>query len=133
MSIPGIYNAVSSVGEILQNERAQSKPDLKTGLDSDFGKLFQEELSQSEGNLKLSQHAQTRIRSRDIPWGPEVQKRIESGIEVASAKGSREALILADDVAVIANIESKTVVTAMDRGQMSKGKIFTNIDSTVLV
>jgi flagellar operon protein len=96
------------------------------GEHSDFNKMLQ------ESALKLSQHAETRIKSRDIPWGPDIQKRILQGIDSAESKGSREALILADEVAVIANIKSKTVITAMDKSEM-KEKIFTNIDSAVLV
>lgn len=86
----------------------------------------------AEERLQLSQHAETRIRSRAIPWNEQLEKRISDGIRVAESKGSREALILADDVAVIANVRSKTVITAMDKSQM-KDRVFTNIDSTVLV
>ena len=82
--------------------------------------------------MNFSKHAETRIRSREIPWSEALEGRINKGIDAAEAKGSREALILADDVAVIANIKSRTVITAMDRTQL-KEKIFTNIDSAVLV
>jgi len=107
----------------------------KTGLNktqplgehSEFNKMLQQQSS-----VKLSHHAETRIKSRDIPWGPEMQKRILKGIDSAESKGSREALILADDVAFIANIKSKTVITAMEKSEM-KERIFTNIDSAVLV
>ena len=60
------------------------------------------------------------------------EKRIGKGIDTAQAKGSREALILSDDVAVIANVKSRTIVTAIDRSEM-KERIFTNIDSAVIV
>ena len=91
-----------------------------------------EKVLQQESTLNLSQHAETRIRSREIPWSQDLEKRISSGIDQASSKGSRETLILAGDVAVIANVKSRTVVTAMDRSQL-KERIFTNIDSAVLV
>jgi hypothetical protein len=100
----------------------------KPGEASEFEKILHEE----NKNFSLSQHAETRIRSREIPWSTHLEKRISKGIDQAESKGSREALILADDVAVIANVKSRTVVTAMDRSQM-KEKIFTNIDSAVLV
>lgn len=85
-----------------------------------------------ESELRLSKHAETRIRSREIQWDEQLQNRIHRGIESAREKGSRETLILAGDVAVIANVNSKTVITAMDKGQL-KEHIFTNIDSAVLV
>lgn len=93
---------------------------------------FEQILRQEDKSFNLSQHAETRIKSREIPWDTHLEKRISKGIDQAESKGSREALILADDVAVIANVKSRTVVTAMDRSQM-KEKIFTNIDSAVLV
>lgn len=82
--------------------------------------------------LNFSKHAETRIRSREIPWSEALESRISQGIDAAQAKGSREALILVDDVAVIANVKSRTVITAMDKTQL-KDRIFTNIDSAVLV
>ena len=100
----------------------------KTGNVSEFEKVLQQETR----SFHLSQHAETRIRSREIPWDPHIERRIAKGFDQAESKGSREALILADDLAVIANVKSRTVVTAMDRSQM-KEKIFTNIDSAVLV
>lgn len=97
----------------------------RDGLPSEFRKLLEVE-------LYFSNHAQTRIHSRSIPWGPEMEKRISAGIDAAEQKGSREALILADDIAVIANVRSRTIVTAIERSQM-KERVFTNIDSAVLV
>ena len=93
---------------------------------------FEQLLRQESKTFSLSQHAETRIKSREIPWDSHLEKRISKGIDQAESKGSREALILADDVAVIANVKSRIVVTAMERSQM-KEKIFTNIDSAVLV
>ena len=96
---------------------------------SEFHQILNQEKTKQ---LNLSQHAQTRIRSREIPWNTALEKRIGRGIDRAQSKGSREALILADNVAVIADIRSRTIVTLMDRTQM-KERIFTNIDSAVLV
>jgi len=95
---------------------------------SDFAKILVSE----QAKLQFSSHAETRIKSRAIPWNEELASRISSGVDQAQSKGSREALILADNVAVIANVKSRTIITAMDRSQM-KERIFTNIDSAVLV
>lgn len=128
MSISDLYRAVSSAASVqpsTENKAAGVKP--PQGGPSDFEKILQ-----GQQSLNLSQHAETRIRSRSIPWDAGIEKRIMSGIDAAQAKGSREALILADNVAVIANIKSRTIITAMDKSQL-KQKIFTNIDSAVLV
>ncbi len=133
MSISELFRATGSAGiqpspstsGVGKNNPAQGQSALRGP--SEFEKVLQQ-----ESQLNLSQHAETRIRSREIPWSPELEKRISSGIDQASHKGSRETLILAGDVAVIANVKSRTVVTAMDRSQL-KERIFTNIDSAVLV
>ncbi len=93
---------------------------------------FKDLLKTEQSKVHLSSHAETRIKSREIPWSPQLEARISKGMDQAHSKGSKEALILADNVAVIANVNTRTVVTAMDRGQM-KERIFTNIDSAVLV
>lgn len=134
MSVSELYRAVAqSVQPTPESRPTPTQRPIdphKSGFAAEFKSALQS--SQQTGQLNLSQHAQTRIQSRSIPWDAGIEKRVTSGIEQARAKGSREALILADNLAVIANVKSNTVVTAMDRSQM-KEKIFTNIDSAVIV
>jgi flagellar operon protein len=132
MSISELYRAIGAPGGVSgptgTPEPNAIPPRLTTGAPSEFQKLLKDE----QTKINLSHHAETRIRSRSIPWDEHIEKRISGGIDAAHAKGSREALIIADNVAVIANVKSRTIVTAMDRSQM-KERIFTNIDSAVLV
>lgn len=132
MSIQDLYRAgnpsISSSGLGSIGERPSVGKDKSPVSPEEFQKV----LKQEESKINMSQHAETRIRSRDIPWSPALEKRVMEGIEALEAKGSREALILADGVAFIANVRSKTIVTAMDRTQL-KERVFTNIDSAVLV
>lgn len=133
MSIAELYRT-GGVGAIQPREKPVGKENLTGVGKNEFQNLLtQETLSApSSQKLNLSQHAETRIKSRSIPWDASIEKRINGGIDAALAKGSRETLILADDLAVIANVKSRTVITAMDKSQL-KEKIFTNIDSAVLV
>lgn len=132
MSIQDLYRAGSASITPSGPGAIGERPSIGKANQSANPEEFQKILRQEEGKLSMSQHAETRIRSREIPWSPALEKRVMSGIEALEAKGSREALILADDVAFIANIRSKTIVTAMDRTQL-KERVFTNIDSAVLV
>ncbi len=126
MSVSDIYRALGGGIVQPQTERpGTQKPEPTKSGPSEFDSLL-------SNQVNLSQHAETRIRSRNIPWSAEMEKRISQGIDAAQAKGSKETLILADNIAVIANVKSRTVVTAMERDQM-KDRIFTNIDSAVLV
>ncbi len=128
MSISELYRATGAVTPSISPSIEPKGPGAKPGLPKGPTE-FQQVL---ERQLNFSKHAETRIKSREIPWSEALENRISQGIDAAEAKGSREALILADNVAVIANVKSRTVITAMDKAQM-KDRIFTNIDSAVLV
>ena len=142
MSIAELYRSISPGGIAPAQANPPAKQNTPAKGADDFQKLLQGEQSKidlSRGEpklwelkLNLSQHAETRIRSREIPWDAAIEQRVNRGIDQAQAKGSRETLILADNLAVIANVKSRTVITAMDRSQL-KERIFTNIDSAVLV
>lgn len=128
MSISELFRASGAVTPASSPAIEKRGPLAKAGVPTGPNE-FQQILDKQ---LNFSKHAETRIRSREIPWSEALENRISQGIDAAQAKGSREALILADNVAVIANVKSRTVITAMDKTQM-KDKIFTNIDSAVLV
>ena len=129
MSISELYRNLNPVSPVsTPKENIGVKQPKENKGPSDFQKILNDETKL----FNLSQHAETRIKSRDLPWDSHMEKRIASGIDQAESKGSRETLILADNLAVIANVKSRTVVTAMDRDQM-KERVFTNIDSAVLV
>jgi len=133
MSISELYRVVSTANSpATEKKPAAVPPGAKSGSVDEFQKLLQQESQPAASKLNFSQHAETRIRSRAIAWDANLEKRVAEGIDAAQAKGSRETLILADNVAVIANVKSRTVITAMDRASL-KERIFTNIDSTVLV
>ena len=86
-----------------------------------------------EGTIvKFSNHAEARLQQRGIRFGAEQMNKLESAIDKAAAKGSKESLILIQDVALIVNIKNRTVVTAIDGNQM-KDNVFTQIDSAVII
>jgi flagellar operon protein len=127
MSISELFRAsgaIAPASSALEPKGPGGKPGA-AGAPNEFQQILDKQLN-------FSKHAETRIRSREIPWSEALESRISQGIDAAQAKGSREALILADNVAVIANVKSRTVITAMDKTQL-KERIFTNIDSAVLV
>ena len=84
----------------------------------------------SEG-ITVSAHAKDRIASRNIPFGNSEVSRIESALQKAEAKGSRDALMLLDGNAFVVSVTNRTIVTAMD-GMNVRDNVFTNIDSAVI-
>lgn len=82
--------------------------------------------------LKFSHHAEQRMKQRGIQLKPEQLSKIVTAIEQAAGKGAKDSLVLYRDIAMIVNVPSKTVVTAMD-GQSTGGSVFTQIDSAVVI
>ncbi len=59
-------------------------------------------------------------------------KAIEKGFDLAADKGSRNAVMLYKDVALVASIENRTVITAVEK-ERAVDNVFTNIDSVVML
>lgn len=93
------------------------------------GADFQDVLRQQ---LRLSGHAQTRLRGRGIDLSEGDWARVTGGVDRAAAKGAKESLILVDDVALVVSVRNRTVITAVDKDNL-KENVFTNIDSAVIV
>jgi flagellar operon protein len=91
---------------------------------------FQDVLQESV--VRLSQHAEARLQQRGIQLQPEQMSKIQSAIDKAAAKGSKESLVLMDDIALIVNVKNRTIVTAMD-GKSMKDNVFTQIDSAIII
>ncbi len=87
-------------------------------------------------DLRLSVHAEARLRTRDIHLTQADAAQINQAVEIAQSKGAQESLILYDDLALIVSIRNKLVITAMERGDSAAGagaKVFTHIDSAIVL
>jgi flagellar operon protein len=107
-----------------------SEPAFQKTANSDstgFESIFQEELEK----IKFSSHALKRLETRNIRLGEEELNKIQSAVNKAEQKGSKDSLVLMDNTAFIVNIPNRTVVTAMPV-QDGSDNVFTNIDSVVL-
>jgi flagellar operon protein len=96
-----------------------------------FNQVLEQQLG-SAGELKFSAHAQERLQSRNITLSTEDLVRLKQGVAQAAAKGSKESLLLKDNVAFVVSVKNQTVITAVDAASM-RGNVFTNIDSAVIV
>ncbi|NOZ06833.1 MAG: hypothetical protein GXP41_10890 [Chloroflexi bacterium] len=92
---------------------------------------YLQQAAQHPTSVQFSGHAQRRMAMRGIQLAPADVQRIEQAVDKAAAKGSRDSLVLMDDLALIVDIKNRTVVTAVDGNNRKEG-IFTNIDSVVL-
>lgn len=96
------------------------------------GRGFSEALDRLErSQLEFSKHALKRIEQRGLQLDEPRLERLEDAVARAQAKGSRDSLILLDELALVVSVQSRTVVTAMDEASR-KEHVFTNIDSVVI-
>lgn len=96
-----------------------------------FEEVLRGELARA-GELKISAHAAKRLKERNIALSGEDLARIDLAVRQAAAKGARESLIVYGDLALVASVKNRTVVTALER-QAAQGHVFTNIDSAVIL
>jgi flagellar operon protein len=94
------------------------------------GPSFAESLG-GELGIRFSAHAQARLQSRGVSFDSGQMARLQSGVDAAAAKGSREALVLLDSVAMVVAVRNRTVVTALPHDETGPA-VFTNIDSAVI-
>ena len=80
--------------------------------------------------VHFSNHAQSRIQSREINMNSDNVNRLSDAIDKAEKRGGKSSLVMVDDLAFIVNVQSRTVVTALDKNQRGEG-VFTQIDSVV--
>lgn len=110
-------------------ELMQSRPTAGSAQTAGPGPAFEAIL---RDRLKVSGHAQTRLASRNIELGKDQWERVLLGVQKAEAKGARESLVMVDDVALIVSVKNRTIITAVDQGNL-KENVFTNIDSALFV
>lgn len=82
--------------------------------------------------LKFSNHAVDRMRSRGVNFSKEQMEKLQSAVQKAASKGSKDSLVLMDNTAVIVSVKNNTVVTVVDKNSL-KDNVFTNIDSTIVI
>lgn len=83
-------------------------------------------------DIKLSKHAEQRIKDRNINLTGEDADKLNEAIARAQAKGIKSSLILMQDKAFIVSVSSNTIITAVDKQHLADS-IFTNIDGAVII
>ncbi|KGN03409.1 flagellar biosynthesis protein [Clostridium novyi A str. 4570] len=116
-------------------EAITSNQKTKKSQGDSFGELLKSEIqkkSNTEVDFKISNHAAKRLNERNIMLSKKDIENINKGIDIAEEKGSKDSVILYKNMALIASVKNRTIITAVDK-ESSKGNVFTNIDSVVLL
>ncbi|MEW6572618.1 MAG: TIGR02530 family flagellar biosynthesis protein [Bacillota bacterium] len=117
--------------KITKNQKAATYGRIPgaNGGSGEFQALLQKELRESAG-LKLSAHAERRLRERNINLSAGDLAQLGRAMEAAAAKGTRDVLLVYGNLSLVASTVNKTVITAVAR---EENHVFTNIDGAVVI
>ncbi len=124
------YIPQKPITSISDGQKVSAKKGKTDSPNVSFGDVLNNTLDKTK-NVKFSGHAQQRLKSRNIELSSQQMERISNAVDRAAGKGSRDSLLLVDDLAAVVSVENRTVVTVVDSESM-KENVFTNIDSTVI-
>ena len=106
------------------------RSDQAQGAES-FKEMFSKEVAGSS-DVTFSKHARERLFSRGIELSDDDVQKISAALDKADIKGAKETLIMMDDIALVAAVKNRTIITAFDRSNLQEG-IVTSIDSAVII
>lgn len=126
-----IYNnkPIMPIGKGIPTTKPAENNNISKG--TSFDALYREELSK-QSEVKFSKHAMERLQMRNINLSKEDMNKIGDAVNKAAEKGVKETLIIMGNSAFIANVKSKTIITAAT-GENLKDNVFTNIDGAVII
>lgn len=121
VNYPGLARIARSEQQVSNGAAGQGR--------TSFAELLQDK---SKENLSFSKHAAKRMDERGIAMDNRLKTDLEHAVEGARKKGARDVAVIGSQGVFIVNIPNNMVVTTMSPEDM-KNRIFTNIDSAVLM
>lgn len=91
-------------------------------------KKFEETLTNTV--LKVSNHAKKRLEQRGYALEQQDMTTLNTAVNELEEKGSEQSLLLYKDLALIASVRNRTIITALNPDELDT---VTNIDSTKFV
>lgn len=102
----------------------------KNNNKSSFNDILQNEINKNNESYTLSNHAASRLK--EINFTEDDMKEIGKGFKIAEEKGAKNSVMIYKDVALVASIENRTLITAVEK-ERAKENVFTNVDSVVIL
>ncbi len=121
--------AINNIGSTPPVASSPAQPP-KRGRDTEFAAVLSERMQSR--SISLSMHAADRLARRGLVIDEQAADQINNAFDLAEQKGSKSALFLLDNLAVVAAVPSRSIVTALDAKGLSEG-VFTHIDSAVVL
>ncbi len=122
------YQRPVNLLEISQRGSVSPQPPAQGGT---FKDIMSQQLGSSRP-VQMSKHASERLHSRGLNITDQRMQQVGDALDKAEGKGSRETLILFDDMALVASVKNRTIITAFDRDKLREG-VVTSIDSAVIL
>ncbi|CZQ90242.1 hypothetical protein [Trichococcus collinsii] len=116
---------IKRVEPLRQNNRKQQ-------VSREFQTIIQKALIQSKDDkeLKISNHAQKRLDQRGFSLAGEDMSNLSQAMDELDDKGSKNSLLFYKDMALIASIDNRTIITALNKNELDT---VMNIDSTKFI
>lgn len=113
-----------------QPQQFKLKTTVNPNIDRAFSTFLSEAAQQpaSAKEIKISHHAQKRLDERGLQLEGEDMETLETAFDELNQKGSKDSLIFFKDMALIASIDNRTIITAQKTSEM---RTVTNIDSAI--
>lgn len=113
----------------LHNPEQPKKDSIKSGNSNSFKSYLDNEVNK-RNSYKVSSHAEERLKSLELSTYD--LNKLNEGFNMAEKKGSKNTVILYRDIAFIASVENRTLITAVEK-ERAKDNVYTNIDSLVIL
>ena len=114
-------------GHLIPTTNSKINNNIK--IDTDFRKVL-DDTTKTKSAVKISGHAEKRMIERGIRLQEQDMKLISQGMDRLQGKGAKASLMLYKDMAFIASINNRTIITAMGNKEI---EVVTNIDSAILI
>lgn len=113
-----------------QPQPFKPKETVNSKIDRAFSSFLTEAAQQpvSSKEIKISNHAQKRLDERGLHLEGNDMETLETAFDELNQKGSKDSLIFFKDMALIASIDNRTIITAQKTSEM---RTVTNIDSAI--
>lgn len=130
MSYRIINGQAHSVGNFDHIKNNQTDFNIKNTKDNKSFKDVLKDVKSSKEGFTVSKHAAQRLN--EINFTEDDLNKIEKGFQIAKEKNSKNTVMIYKDVALIASVENKTLITAVEK-ERAKENIFTNVDSVLIL
>lgn len=115
------------IHKVNQSTTTSDRP-TKNNSQPAFHSFLHEQLN----SITISKHAKQRIENRGIEIDGSAMNQLNEAMDKLSKKGSKDSLILLNQVAYIVNPQKKVIITCVDKENMQEN-IFSGIDSAIIL